>query len=144
MSFLDKKGKLKAVKFILPVIVWASVIFTFSSFPTVSTSNFYLWDFLLKKSAHVIEYGILATRIYRALVNYEVKKDKAILVAIFLAFLYGVTDEFHQSFVPGRGPKFTDTLIDAFGGWLFVYVFINKFRTKLPNVLQSLFLRFGL
>ncbi len=144
MSFLDKKGKLKAVKFILPVIVWASVIFTFSSFPTVSTSNFYLWDFLLKKSAHVIEYGILATLIYRALVNYEVKKDKAILVAIFLAFLYGVTDEFHQSFVPGRGPKFTDTLIDAFGGWLFVYVFINKFRTKLPNVLQSLFLRFGL
>lgn len=140
MSFLDKKGKLKAVKFILPVIVWASVIFTFSSFPTVSTSNFYLWDFLLKKSAHVIEYGILATLIYRALVNYEVKKDKATLVAIFLAFLYGVTDEFHQSFVPGRGPKFTDTLIDAFGAWLFVYLIINKIK-YFPNSIINIYKR---
>lgn len=138
MSFLDKKEWTKASKFILPVIVWASVIFTFSSFPTVSTSNFYLWDFLLKKSAHFVEYGILATLIYRALINYGVKDRHAAITSVFIAFTYGLSDEFHQSFVPGRGPKFTDVLIDTVGAWLFVYVIISNVKS-LPLSVRKIY-----
>jgi len=34
---------------------------------------------------------------------------------IFFACLYGISDEFHQSFVPGRTPEFWDVCADAAG-----------------------------
>jgi VanZ family protein len=40
---------------------------------------------------------------------------RALLVAILLATLYGVTDEFHQSFVPNRTPDSKDLLVDFLG-----------------------------
>jgi VanZ family protein len=115
MSFLPKKEIFKAMKFVLPPVLWASVIFYFSSLPTVTASEFYLWDFLLKKTAHFVEYGILAILIYRALTNYEIKKDRAKWLSILIAFLYAITDEYHQSFVPGRGPSVRDVVIDTIG-----------------------------
>ena len=39
----------------------------------------------------------------------------ALLTAIALATLYGVTDEFHQSFVPNRTPDAKDILVDFLG-----------------------------
>lgn len=105
----------KLLKFWLPPVLWAGVIFTFSSFPTVQTSDFYLSDFLLKKSAHLVEYGILAILIYRALINYNLEKKRTILLTIIIAFLYGVTDEFHQSFVFGRTSTIRDIVIDTLG-----------------------------
>jgi VanZ family protein len=36
--------------------------------------------------------------------------------ALLFVFLYASSDEFHQSFVPGRGPAFSDVLIDTAGG----------------------------
>lgn len=39
----------------------------------------------------------------------------ALLAAIVLATLYGVTDEFHQSFVPNRSPDPKDLLVDFLG-----------------------------
>lgn len=40
---------------------------------------------------------------------------RSLLVAIVLATLYGVTDEFHQSFVPNRSPDTKDLLVDFLG-----------------------------
>ena len=40
---------------------------------------------------------------------------RALLVAIVLATLYGVTDEFHQSFVPNRSTDPKDVLVDLLG-----------------------------
>src|SRR3989338_6887274 len=94
----------KILKFWFPPVLWAGLIFTFSSFPTGTTTDFYLGDFLIKKTAHIVEYGIFATLIFRGLINSNVKKEKAMWFAVILAFLYGITDEYHQSFTPGRGP----------------------------------------
>lgn len=136
-----KKNFIKLTSLWLPVLLWASVIFTFSSFPTATTTNFYLGDFLLKKSAHVIEYGVLATLIYRALINSNVVRIKSMWISVLIAFLYGLTDEFHQSFTPGRGPKFTDVLIDTFGATLFIYGIVNNVK-KMPSYIVDLFCRF--
>ena len=114
-------------------------IFLFSSFPTTTTTTFYLGDFLLKKTAHVIEYGIFATLVYRALINSNVTRSKSMWLSVLIAFVYGLSDEFHQSFTPGRGPKFTDVLIDTFGASLFIYGIINQID-KMPSII-SVFLK---
>lgn len=46
--------------------------------------------------------------------NKKLKKGKSMLT-IALAMLIGKLDEFHQSFIPGRGASFRDVFIDAIG-----------------------------
>jgi hypothetical protein len=127
---------MKFIKYWLPPILWAMAIFTVSSITVGSSSDFYWKDFVVKKTAHVVEYGILATLIYRALINSNVSNKKAMLYSVALAFLYGATDEFHQSFTPGRGPKFTDVLIDTLGASIFIYGIILNL-SKMPLIFRK-------
>ncbi len=66
------------------------------------------------KSAHVAAYALLAILFQHALGHGR----RRMATALLLTVLYAVSDEFHQSFVPGRGPRATDVLIDLFGGAL--------------------------
>ena len=91
-----------------PVLLWAGVIFTLSSIPTFPKVAVVWWDFILKKSAHVIEYAIFYRFLYRALPR------RPILVLI-ISIIYALSDEFHQSFVPGRTSKLTDVGFDTLG-----------------------------
>ena len=90
----------------LPVVLWAAVIFTISSVPSLD-SGLGVWDTVLRKMAHVGEYAILGGLLYRA-----VHREPA---AIVLGSLYAVTDEVHQSFVTGRHGSPLDWLIDTAG-----------------------------
>jgi hypothetical protein len=117
------------IKYWLPFFLWAIVIFSFSSNPTVKTSEIHWQDFLIKKTAHVIEYFFFSLLLFRALRQSNIKGKKAVLLAIVVAFLYGMTDEFHQSFTPGREPKIRDILIDTGGAALF-FVFLYKIAPR--------------
>lgn len=108
------------LKYWLPFLLWAVVIFSFSSNPTVKTSEIHWQDFIVKKTAHIIEYFIFSTILYRALINSRVSPIKALVWVVLAAFLYGATDEWHQSFTPGREPRLRDVLIDTGGSLLFV------------------------
>jgi len=108
---LVKRILLLLAKYWLPCLVWALVIFLFSSRPTGVVSTFDWQDFIIKKMAHVVEYGLFVLLLYRALRSAGVKRRNAGLYSIFLAVLYGISDEFHQSFVPGRIPSVWDVLI---------------------------------
>src|SRR4026207_1676421 len=50
----------------LPVLIWAAVIFTLSSIPSLST-GLGTWDTILRKGAHLTEYAVLGGLLYRAL-----------------------------------------------------------------------------
>ena len=90
----------------LPVVVWAGVIFAFSSVPSLST-HLGTWDFVLRKLAHMTEYAVLALLLLRATGSYA--------WAFGLAVGYACTDEFHQTFVRGRHGSPVDVGIDAVG-----------------------------
>ncbi|ERI91701.1 VanZ-like protein [Clostridiales bacterium oral taxon 876 str. F0540] len=128
--------KRKNIKWLL-VVVWMIVIFVFSSMNGDSSdekSKFVIYifnllglnldgifgtlaDFIVRKCAHFTEYFILYMLLYNALrENFNFKK--ALLFSIIGVFLYASSDEFHQSFVPGRGPSFRDVCIDTSGGLL--------------------------
>jgi VanZ family protein len=90
----------------LPVVLWAAIIFTISSVPSLD-SGLGVWDTVLRKLAHVGEYAVLGALLFRA-----VRREPA---AIVLGSLYAVTDEVHQSFVTGRHGSALDWLLDTAG-----------------------------
>ncbi len=99
------------------VFVWCSLIFLLSNSPKITTVDSQVIDFALKKIAHFIEYFILGILTYRATNN--------ILVSIGFCVLYAISDEFHQSFIPGREPRVRDVIIDSFGSITAVIIWKN-------------------
>ena len=89
----------------LPVLAWAALIFALSSVPSLST-GLGLWDLLLRKLAHAGEYAVLGALLARAL-----PEPAALLVGA----AYAVSDELHQTFVPGREGALLDVGIDSLG-----------------------------
>lgn len=111
----------KTISLWLPVILWAGLIFFVSSKPTKVVSGFIWWDFIIKKSAHVIEYAIFYFLLFRAInkLKLEIKPKKVNWILPFLLLLiYAASDEYHQSFIPGRTAKVRDVGFDLFGGFL--------------------------
>jgi VanZ family protein len=90
----------------LPVLIWAAVIFTLSSIPSLST-GLGTWDTILRKGAHLTEYAVLGGLLYRALGREP--------LALAVGIAYAATDELHQYFVRGRHASPVDVAIDAVG-----------------------------
>ena len=76
------------------------------------------WELILKKSAHLMIYAALALLTLRALVVGGWSRDAALLGALAIAICYAGSDEFHQSFVSGRGASLRDVAIDTAGALL--------------------------
>jgi len=133
------ESRLQAFLWWVPVIVWAGVIFFMStknfgtSFTnnllaqilalvhlTVSRHTFGLLAHVFRKLGHLTEYSIFAVFLYHALGDdhRSVWNPRKALACILLATLYSLTDEFHQRFVPGRGPSIVDCGIDGIGATL--------------------------
>lgn len=146
--------KKKDINWIL-VIGWMVLIFIFSSQPgEVSNENnkfvIYIFnlfsldlnsifgnlsDFIVRKAAHFIIYFVLYILLYRAI---NIKRDadiKGFILSILIVFLYACSDEFHQAFVPGRGPAFKDVLVDTSGGltaFLIMYIRVTLKKKPAP------------
>lgn len=69
----------------------------------------------MKKTAHFVEYAILSFLVYRALVQSGARSKEAAIISIIFSILYAISDEWHQSFVPGREPSARDVAIDSAG-----------------------------
>jgi len=132
-----KKKLVKTIDIWAPPFVWALFIFSFSSLPTNPVSEIHWKDFVVKKTAHFVIYGILTILIFRALRQSGRPKGKAALYSIVASILYGVTDEFHQSFTPGRDPKLRDVFFDALGSFSSIYI-IWYYLPKGPKKIVSL------
>jgi len=107
----------KILIFWLPVLIWAAIIFSFSSYSAISVSPVKFTDFVVKKAAHFTEYFILSVLIYRGFRGTtKIRGKYLLLLTLTLTVLYSLGDEFHQSFVPGREPHIRDVIIDSLGG----------------------------
>ena len=95
-----------------PVAFWMAVIFALSSRALpASVSRIPDW------TTHGAGYAILCLLLYRALVGGLLRRVpvRAAVVAVAISLLYGVTDELHQSFVPGRQADPWDLVKDLGG-----------------------------
>jgi VanZ family protein len=100
----------------VPAIAWMALIFFLSSRSALPGPTGVAPNFLWHKIGHLTVYSILYFLMYRA-VNFPImkKSKKNWILPMVLTVLYAATDEFHQSFVPGRTPAFHDIGYDALG-----------------------------
>jgi VanZ family protein len=99
----------------LVVVLWMSVIFVLSSIPSLHVPFAHSYDFLLRKLAHIGEYAVLTVVLSWAFQLYSASSIRAWLLAALAAVLYGVSDEWHQSWILGRRGSFRDVGIDVVG-----------------------------
>lgn len=121
------------------IILWMIIIFYFSSQNGVesqSTSDIFtkkimsflkisdtriieqtqeIISFIVRKSAHFLIYFLGGFFIYGFMNTYQFPKKKTIYYSILFGFIYSITDEIHQHFVPGRSMQIKDIFIDIFG-----------------------------
>ena len=101
-----------------PVVAVAVFIFYLSSVPHLRLVEAW-WDFPLRKAGHMAIFGLLARLLARALTGSTLWPWKRIFaISLIATTLYAITDEYHQSFTPGRGPSAGDVIIDTVGAWL--------------------------
>jgi VanZ family protein len=84
-------------------------------------------SYLVRKAGHFSEYLILAILFLRYRKG-QGTSEKSALYALLFVFLYASSDEFHQSFIPGRGPAFSDVLIDTAGGLIGIILYEWQWR----------------
>lgn len=134
-----------------PVVFWMIVIFSASadsgsvahSSRIIDPICFWLWPdisvaaletihFLVRKSAHMTEYALLALLLLRALSHERGEVRRWISSAWVLATAYAASDELHQLFVEGRNGSFIDVLIDSAGAalGLFAYSWVVRRRSE--------------
>lgn len=111
----------------IPALILMVAIFLFSSTPSKNLPNYGSWDLLVKKGGHVAGYSMLSAAFW-----YGFKFDpKKIWLAWVLAVLYAISDEFHQSFTPGRHPSWVDALgYDGGGAALGLAILVNWFGAR--------------
>jgi VanZ family protein len=103
----------------VPPLALMGAIFFFSAQPDLGT-GLGVWDTILRKAAHMAEYGLLWFLWHRAL------RTATPWPAVIITLAYAASDEFHQSFVAGRHGSPLDVLIDAVGVAIAVILYTRR------------------
>ena len=112
--------------FWLPSIGWMAVIFYLSHQPALPIEPLFPHQ---DKVFHFLAYFLLTSLLFLACKINQYTLFWAVVVAV----LYGMTDEFHQGFVPGRDVSLLDWLADIFGSLAAYFFFDTLFsRWRIP------------
>jgi VanZ family protein len=140
--YLSSKSSLGDPRAILDMEILRNIVHYFEG----SDLKFLLYPLAIfyqypDKTVHMIEYALFGFLLYLTLKNspYPSFSVHAMLFAIAIGILYGMTDEFHQSFVPGRSANIPDLAADAIGVTLAqTFIFIkNKLCKQHNNISKS-------
>ncbi|MDP5170555.1 MAG: VanZ family protein [Bacteroidia bacterium] len=114
LSHMNGSDSANGSFFLVEILIWLGID------PAVMPLE--MLSFLVRKSAHFTEYLLLAIFALPLFSHYLGKHRAYWLAAWFFCVAYAASDEWHQTFVPGREGKWTDVLIDgagaALGLWL--------------------------
>lgn len=95
-----------------------------TAFPDLKNVEFLVT--IIRKTAHFLEYalfGFLTARSFKL-------SNKSTWFAVPFCALYAATDEFHQTFIPGRSGELTDILLDTAGATFGITIYYLTHRKK--------------
>jgi VanZ family protein len=156
--------KLKSISW-LPAVIIMVIIFYFSAKPAITSAESSLrisqtlinayesftdvsfeelvrsqvlseLDHAVRKTAHFIEYALLAAAFVLHFTIRKVGSRGKLGFSVLITAVYAMTDEFHQTFVPGRSGQVSDVLLDSCGaitgalGFLLLTAIMVRFRNK--------------
>ncbi len=117
----------------LLLIGWMAAIFFVSGQPQLPQIPTSWVDLVVKKLAHATAYAILFGLWFDALDTNAGTAKNRVPLALMLTFGYAISDEWHQTFVPGRHGQVWDVLIDSTGALIFLAVIWRTRRAKEGN-----------
>lgn len=120
----------RVVRFI-PAIAWMAAIFAMSSRSELPHTPGVSIQFMAI-AGHFIAYGLLAIFVVRAL-QFEIRNSlNRAMIAFLFTLVYGMSDEFHQSFVPGRDASVGDLVVDGVGALvaLAMFYFVSRWLAE--------------
>jgi VanZ family protein len=115
------------VIFVLCAAAWMSLIFYLSSIPGAQLGPDTLVVNTIKKLGHLFIFGVLAVLYLCALKGRKSLPETQgvfYLLSLLLTSLYAISDEYHQSFTPGRHSSGKDVLIDFCGAFTALVILI--------------------
>ena len=119
------------ILFLLCTLGWAGVIFYLSSQPGADIPPLFFGQ---DKLLHALVFGILGFFTLGAMKTAaDGYRPFQPWLAVILVTVYGVLDEFHQHFVPGRSPDINDVMADAAGGILGVWLLYRFIMIRLRS-----------
>jgi len=116
------------LKYWTPLIIYASLIFFISSQPQQVVEGFLNGIEVKDKIFHIVEFFILSIFIFRLLEFYQVKHRY--IITIIISTMYGVTDEIHQLFVPGKYYSILDIVANFLGSTVILMYHRFTFKQK--------------
>ena len=145
----------KQILYVFLIIIWMATVFAFSNQPAEKSSRTSgnitekvvkvitkdnkkitqtekdSIETIIRKCAHFVLYLIGGVLVINFIITTRVEGKYVIIYTILFTFVYAITDEVHQIFVPGRSGEIRDILIDTVGANCGTLLFL-KFR-KLLN-----------
>lgn len=126
-EYLEKR---KIYLVYVPLVLYWIILFTATSLPAANVPSFAVSDKIKHLSAFFgLSVLLSLTLLYQDKVS--LFKKYFLVVALIICSIYGLLDEIHQSFVPGRNSEFLDWVADSLGaaaGVLLVYYLLKKFK----------------
>ncbi|MBN2319847.1 MAG: VanZ family protein [Acidobacteria bacterium] len=101
-----------------PAILMMGFIFIASSTAGSDIPDFGVMNYFAMKGGHLLGYALLGAACFHALFLQRTLTISRFLTVGILVFLYAISDEWHQSYTPGRHPSLPDICIDTAGGFL--------------------------
>lgn len=114
---------------LIPAIAWMGIIFAMSSQSTIPQTPSLPAD-LIAIAGHLVAFGVLAALLYLGLASWLPGTGLRAAVAFVMTVLYGVSDEFHQSFVPGRDASLFDVVVDGIGAAVALAIILVLIRLR--------------
>ena len=130
-----REGTSQRVLIWLPAVAWAGLIFFLSSQPDETFEKLGLQGQLLSIGGHLVVYFVLMVLLVVALrFSSDLSSRQITIVAFLIVALYGLSDEYHQSFVPGRTATIDDWIVDLVGAAIAWIILLRLKYYRLPNI----------
>ena len=119
-----------------PAITWALLIFIGSAIPSryFPTMKIFRYDKLIHIGLFLV-FGLFVYRAINSIIQKYLFNWGIAFISLSIVMLYGVLDEMHQGFVPGRSVDIWDAIADTIGGFsAMIIIYLLSLRTRTSSV----------